>query len=98
MRPTTNRLAARYPGVARKASPGAIVIVRPVGDSTVIGDASPGNSKPQTSPSLPRTNRKRIVSSGGTRRNAEARLTFAGRLSAYIRANYGLSDDSTYSP
>src|SRR6516162_3151917 len=90
MRPTTNRLAARYPGVARKASPGAIVIMRPVGDSTVIGGASRGNSKAQISPSPPDADRSRIVLSGGTRRSAEARLTLAGRLPVYIRVKFGL--------
>src|SRR5258708_31900152 len=86
MVPTAHRLASRYPGVARKASPGAIVIIRPVGASTVIGDASPGNSKAQISPSPPHSDRNRIASSGGTRRSTEARLTLAGRLPLVIRA------------
>jgi hypothetical protein len=44
----------------------------------VITKASCGNSKAHTSPSLPHSERNRIASSGGTRRNAEVRLTLAG--------------------
>src|SRR5712671_2692462 len=85
MLPLTQRVDSRYPGVARKVSPGAIAIIRPVGDSTVIGKTSRANSKAQTSPSLPHSDRNRIASSGGTRRNTEVRLTLAGRLSPFIR-------------
>src|SRR5262249_16597689 len=88
MVPTAHRLASRYPGVARKTSPGAISITRPVGDSTVIGDASRGNSKAQTSPSPPHSDRNRITSNGGTRRNAEVRLILAGRFPPSICHNY----------
>jgi hypothetical protein len=61
-------------------SPGAITIMRPLGDSTVIGTESDGNSNAHTSPSLPRSDRKRICSMSGTRRNAEVRLMSAESL------------------
>src|SRR5215475_9688060 len=84
MLPTAQRLAARYPGVPRKTSPGAIVIMRPAADSTVIGDACDGSSKAQTSPSPPHADRNRIASSVGTRRSTEVRLAPAGRLLPFI--------------
>ena len=61
-------------------SPGAITIMRPLGDSTVIGTESDGNSKAHTSPSLPSSDRRRICSTSGTRRKAEVRLTSARSL------------------
>ena len=61
-----------------------LILGRKPGDSILIGDASYGNSKAQISPSLLHTDRNRIVSRGGTRRSAEARLTFAGTLSVRI--------------
>src|SRR5262249_3780687 len=73
-----------HPGVPRKTSPGTTTIMRPTVDSTVIGTESSGNSKAHTSPSLARSGRSRILSSGGTRRSAEVRLTSAGRLSLFI--------------
>src|SRR5437870_578690 len=87
MLPLIHRVDSRYPGVARKVSPGAIVIIRPVGDSTVIGKPSWANSKAQTSPSPPHCDRNRIASSAGTRRKAEERLTVAGRLPPFIRVD-----------
>src|ERR1700722_10566713 len=86
MRPSTHLVDSRYPGVARKMSPGAIVIIRPVGDSTVIGKEPLGNSKAQTSPSPPYSGRNLIASSGGTRRSAEVRLELAERLPPFICA------------
>jgi hypothetical protein len=55
-----------------------------VADSTVIGDASHGNSKAQISPSPPHADRIPIASSGGIRRNEEVRLTLVRRLSPFI--------------
>src|SRR5215831_396174 len=84
MPPTAHRLDSRCPGVARKTSPGVIVIARPAGDSTVIGEPSRGNSKAHTSPSPPDSDRNRIDSSAGTRRSADVRLILAGRLPPFI--------------
>src|SRR6516164_8082994 len=86
MPPTAKRLVSSHPGVARKASPGAIAIMRPAGDSTVIGTESGGNSKAHTSPSPARSGRSRTSGSGGRRRSAEVRLTSAGRLSPSVAA------------
>src|SRR6516225_9638409 len=61
-----------------------MVIGRPAGDSTEIGGAASGNSKAQTSPSPPYSDRNRTTSSGGTRRSTEVRLTLAGRLPPFI--------------
>src|SRR6266478_2610381 len=84
MPPETQRVDSRYPGVARKISPGAIVIARPPIASTVIGTALRGSSKAETSPSLPHCDRNRTVSRHGTRRSAEVRLISAGRLPPFI--------------
>src|SRR6266446_1307730 len=84
MPPTAKRVDSRYPGVARKTSPGTTVIERPVTASTIIGDVSGANLNAQTQPSKPGAWANLRLPNGGTRRRTDVLLTLAGSGPPFI--------------